>query len=267
MTRQDNQDRILSILRSSEIVQIRELSETLGVSRETIRKDVYELESRGLLTKVRGGAVLTRTNSETAYDLRKTTNREGKKAIARSAAQLIHPGDTVFLDYGTSTFILAEELLDAKGITVVTNALPIVNRLVVNKDITIVMPGGVVRTNENSLYGPLTARNLDHLFMNIGFFGAAGIDEYAGVTNQNAFESAVSTQALSKCQKAVLLVDHSKFGVIATNKVADLEDVDVIITNRPIPPEFDGKLTELGVSTRISVDDADSTETRKKQKL
>jgi len=252
-------------LRSSEVVQIRELSEALGVSRETIRKDVYELERRGLLTKVRGGAVLTRSNSETPYDLRKTTNLEAKKAIAQSAAELIRPGDTVFLDYGTSTFMLAEELLDAQDITVVTNALPIINRLVVNRNIAIVVPGGVIRTNENSLYGPLTARNLDHLFMNIGFFGAAGIHQEAGITNQNPFESAVSTQALSKCQKVVVLVDYSKFGVIATNKVADLRDVDVITTDRAIPADFDAKFTELGVSARISVDG--SAEVDRKQTL
>lgn len=260
MTRQGNQSRILSILQSSEVIQIRELSEALGVSRETIRKDVYELESKGLLTKVRGGAVLTRTNSETAYDLRKTTNQEAKRAIARSAAKLVQPGDTIFLDYGTTTYMLAEELFGASEITVVTNALPIVNRLVANKSITIVVPGGVIRTNENSLYGPLTARNLDHIFMTIGFFGAAGIDENAGITNQNSFESAVSTQALSKCQKVVALVDHSKFGVIAMNKVADLQDIDVVTTDHAIPPGLSAKLSDLGITARIAAEES-QTET------
>lgn len=235
MNLKERHDRILSRLRANETVEIGELSKVLDVSRETVRKDLYELERDGLLTKVRGGAILTSSNVESAYDLRKAKDADAKKAIARLAASLIQPGDTVFLDYGTTSFMVAEELLQFEGITVVTNTLPIVNLLISNTNIAIMIPGGIVRTNENSLYGPLAARNMENLFMDIGFFGCAGIDARAGITNHNLFETSFSTLAMEHCKKVVLLADHTKFDVVAAHKTTTPIDVDLIITDEAAP--------------------------------
>ena len=252
MNLKERHDRILARLRANETVEIGELSKVLEVSRETVRKDLYELERDGLLTKVRGGAILTSGDVETAYDLRKAKDAEAKKAIARLAAGLIQPGDTVFLDYGTTSFMVAEELLLFEGITVVTNTLPIVNLLIPNTSISIMIPGGIVRTNENSLYGPFGARNMDHLFMNIGFFGCAGIDTRAGITNHNMFETSFSTLAMEHCQKVVLLADHTKFDVVAAHKTAIPEDVDLIITDEAVPSATVLALQKAGADIQIA---------------
>lgn len=232
MNVQERHDRILTLLQTRDMVEIAELSTSLDVSRETVRKDLYDLERNGLLTKVRGGAVLAAPGkAETAYDLRKGEESSAKKAIAKIAASLVQPGDTVFLDYGTTTFMVAEELEFAEGITVISNALPIINRLVANTEITLIVPGGIVRTNENSLYGPLTANNTSSLFPTIGFFGCGGIDAVAGVTNHNIFETEISRIAIANSHRAVLLADHTKFGQVAANKAADFSDLATVITD------------------------------------
>lgn len=252
MNLKERHDRILSMLRAAEMVEIGELCRSLDVSRETVRKDLYELERDGLLIKVRGGAVLTSSNVESAYDLRKAKHTAAKKAIARLAAMVIQPGDTVFLDYGTTTFMLAEELLSAEGITVVTNALPIVNKLLSNTSITLMIPGGIVRANENSLYGPLTARNMEHLFMNVGFFGCGGIDARAGITNHNIFETSISSRAIEQCRKVVMLADHTKFDVVAVNKTADLRQIDLLITDHAASAATVSELAEMGVEVQVA---------------
>lgn len=252
MNLKERHNRILAILRESETVEIGELCRSLDVSRETVRKDLYELERDGLLTKVRGGAVLTSANTESAYDLRKAKHTAEKQAIARVAATLIKPGDSVFLDYGTTTFMLADELLAAEGITVVTNALPIVLKLLPNTNITLMIPGGIVRLNENSLYGPLTARNMENLFMNIGFFGCGGVDARAGVTNHNIFETSISSHGIEQCQNVVMLADHTKFNVVAANKTADLDQIDLLITDHAAPADTVSALSALGLTVQLA---------------
>lgn len=252
MNVQERHQRILSLLRTRDAVEIGELCKALDVSRETVRKDLYELEGDGLLTKVRGGAVLNAGKVESAYDLRKDTEARSKRAIVAEAVKLIEPGDTVFLDYGTTTYMLAEELASVDDITVVTNALPIANLLVTYPGITVMIPGGVVHTNENSLYGPLTDRNMRSMFMNIGFFGCAGVDLRAGITNHNMFENAISRLGIEHSQRVITLADHTKFGLIAENKTADLEGIDQLITDERAPIEVLDELKHRGVKTTIA---------------
>lgn len=231
MNSTDRHEQILNLLRTRTSVQIVELSDALEVSRETVRKDLTELDQQGLLTKVRGGAISKGTTTESAYDARSRKNKLAKQEIAARAAHYVDEGMSIFLDYGTTTYMLAAELMNYHQLTVVTNALPIANLLSTARGVTIIIPGGVLRSNENSLYGPPTLRNLDHLNMDIGFFGCAGVDPEAGVTNHHMFETSVSTHALGRCRRRVLLADSSKLGVIAANTTARLSDFDYLISD------------------------------------
>lgn len=248
----DRQNRILTLLKTQEAVAIADLSKALRVSRETVRKDLYELETAGLLTKVRGGAVLTASNAETAYDLRRGKQSEAKEAIAKAAAEQVNTGDTVYLDYGTTNYMVAAALLHHDDITVVTNALPTVEQLLGNPSITVMTTGGIVRRNENSLYGPLTARGLRTLHMDIGFFGCTGVDPRFGFTNPNQFESEISSLAIERCDQAVMVVDHSKFGVTAAHHVADFADIDLLITDQATPPHLLAQLESDGLQVHVA---------------
>ena len=144
----ERKDYILTILDTKHSVRINELSKELKVTRETIRRDLYTLEDEGRIKKIHGGAVLESPSGETDYEKRKIEKRLEKERIAKTAVSYIEEGDSIYLDYGTTTLALAQEIAKLKNITVVTNTIPIINTLIKNKTIDILIPGGVVRNNE-----------------------------------------------------------------------------------------------------------------------
>lgn len=227
----NRKEQILGILREKKSVRILDLSKQLGVSRETVRKDIVEMEEEGLLKKTYGGAVLDEANTETAYERRRSENEEEKKAIAERAYQFIEPGDTIYLDYGTSSYSLAKKLVGFEGLTVVTNSIPIVNLLIHSSGIELIILGGNVRKNEDSLFGSFGLNNAKEVFVDFGFFGCAGIDINSGITNYHMGEIEISKMMVEHSKTVILLADDSKFGKSALYKTSNIEEIDMIITN------------------------------------
>jgi len=223
-------DEILNILREKKSVRILDLSKQLKVSRETVRKDINEMEHEGLLKKTYGGAVFDEANVETDYERRKSENQEEKELIAERAFQFIEPGDTIYLDYGTSTYALAQKLVDFENLTVVTNSIPIVDLLIRSSGIQLIILGGNVRKNEDSLFGTFGLNNANEIFVDIGFFGCAGISPNAGLTNYHMGEIEISKRMIHHSSTVILLADETKFGKSALYKTVELEDLDIIIT-------------------------------------
>lgn len=228
---EDRKEKILSILREKKSVRILDLSKQLRVSRETVRKDIVEMEEEGLLKKTYGGAVLDEANTETDYERRRSENEKEKLAIADRAYQFIEEGDTIYLDYGTSCYALAQALIDVKELTVVTNSIPIVNLLIHSPGIELIILGGNIRKNEDSLFGSFGLNNAKEIFVDLGFFGCAGIDLYSGVTNYHMGEIEISKMMMQHSKTAILLTDETKFGKSALYKTAKIEELDHIITN------------------------------------
>lgn len=227
----DRKDKILEILREKKSVRILDLSKQLRVSRETVRKDIVEMEEEGLLKKTYGGAVLDEANTETDYERRRSENEEDKLVIGERAYQFIEPGDTIYLDYGTSSYSLAKKLVGFDGLTVVTNSIPIVNLLIHSPGIELIILGGHVRKNEDSLFGSFGLNNANEIFVDIGFFGCAGLDVHSGVTNYHMGEIEISKMMLNHSKTVILLADETKFGKSALYKTSNIEDIDIIITN------------------------------------
>lgn len=232
MNAEERKKEIIALLKAKEnrSVRIQELSKLLKVTRETIRKDLYNLAEEGLIKKTHGGAILESKNSETEYEKRREEAEEAKRKIAKAAVSYIEEGDIIYLDYGTTVFELAEEIVNLKKITVVTNSLPIINRLLENSSIEIVVLGGQVRRNEASLYGNFAKQNIRNIYVNIGFFGCSGIDVRAQITNHHIDESVISREMIKRSQTSILLADQSKFGNISLNQIANFKDIDTIIT-------------------------------------
>lgn len=221
---------ILDILKEKKSVRILDLSKLLRVSRETIRKDIMEMEEEGLLKKTYGGAVLDEANTETDYERRRAENEENKEKIAERAYQFIESGDTIYLDYGTSTYALAKKLVDFDDLTVVTNSIPIVNLLIHSPGIQLIILGGNVRKNEDSLFGTFGLNNAKEIFVDLGFFGCAGIDIKSGITNYHMGEIEISKVMVANSKTVTLLADETKIGKSALYKTSNLEDVDILIT-------------------------------------
>jgi len=231
---QERKKIILEKLNEEGIVRIAHLSKLLKTSRETVRKDLYELEKENLIKKVHGGAVRDISNQETAYEKRISDHEEGKKLISQQAVSYIENGDTIYLDYGTTTYQLAKLLHKFTNITVITNSIPIVNVLMRYEGIQIVIPGGILRKNEGALVGAFANDNINKIFADIGFFGCAGIEAKNGLTNFHMDESEVSKKMMKQSQTTIVLAHSSKIGITALNHVANLNTIDIIITDEKL---------------------------------
>ncbi|ELB05486.1 MULTISPECIES: DeoR/GlpR family DNA-binding transcription regulator [Enterococcus] len=251
MRQKERKEVILADLRENKTVRILNLSKKLSVSRETIRKDLSQLEESSVLKKVHGGAVMDSHSEETDYEKRKRENWDAKVRIAKKALTYIEPGDTLYLDYGTTILALAQELakLDDFPLTILTNSLPIVNLLLPKQKMTIIIPGGITRQNEASLYGPFGQKNMNDVFVTLGFFSCGGIDCRAAITNHHIGEGMFSKQMMQHSQTTFLLADCSKFGNVALNRIADLNQLDVVITDF----KDDGSYREVFTSQGIDI--------------
>lgn len=227
----NRQEKILDIIKEKKSVRILDLSKQLKVSRETVRRDILEMEERGLLKKTYGGAVLDEANIETAYDRRQSENELEKKSIGKRAYKYIERGDTIYLDYGTTSFALAKKLVGFEELVVVTNSIPIVNLLIHSPGIELIILGGNVRKNEDSLFGSFGLNNAKEIFVDIGFFGCAGVDVSSGITNYHLGEIEISKLMVKHSKTAILLADETKFGKSALYKTSNIDDIDTIITN------------------------------------
>ncbi|MEZ5097868.1 MAG: DeoR/GlpR family DNA-binding transcription regulator [Nocardioides sp.] len=245
--------RIQSALDSPESpggVSVRELTELLGVSQATVRRDLEDLERSGLVRRTHGGAVLV---SELPRPDRESRQVAQKRAIAAAALDLVQPGSTYFLGGGTTTLQLAG-LLDDLDVTVVTNSIPIATRLADGRARVVVI-GGTLRTPELSMVGPRAAEAIRAYRAEIAFLGAPALDAECGFTQDGDAEAATDTAFLEMARRAVLLVDHTKLGRVSTTYVAPLTSIDTVVTDAAADPLQVRAMTAAG--TRVLVAGAD----------
>ncbi|MDF1489331.1 DeoR/GlpR family DNA-binding transcription regulator [Tessaracoccus caeni] len=249
---EERQSEIAKLIQSKKRVKALALSQLFDVSVETIRKDLLDLQEQGVLVRVHGGAQIRPVEQESAYERRRAVKAAAKEAIAKKVITMIEEGSTIYLDYGTTTYALAAELFASqRRVRVITNSMPIANLLGESDVIETILLGGIVRRNERSLFGPMAEKALDATYMDIGFFGCAGVHPAAGVTNHHAFEAATSYKAMTHCSTVAVLADSQKLETIAVNRLADLSDIDVLVTDDTPSPELSAALELADVTVTI----------------
>jgi len=235
-SRQDDRRlQILGLIRDTAFVRARDLSDRFGVSIVTVRADLDELARRGEIRRVRGGAVpVLRHPAETPYEARRDAYAAEKAAIARAAAALIEPGDTVLLDVGTTTMAIAREIVarpDLEQLTVVTHGLNIAFALERSiPRVQVIVTGGSLRPLQHSLVDPLAGLVLDRLRASIAFVGADGIHPDHGISTTNLPEAQMKQRLVAAANRRVVVADASKFSRQALVRVCDLADVELILT-------------------------------------
>ena len=256
-------DRILALLRDNDFVRVADLSNRFEVSEVTVRTDLDMLEARGMLRRVRGGAVPCATPTvERTFDAAKVIDAEQKRAIARHAAQLVTPGDTIVLDVGTTTTAIAHALAarrDLTDVTVFTSSLTIALTLEdATPNLTVVVTGGTLRPKQHSLVEPLAGLVLGSIHVGTAFIGCNGVDVDRGITNVNLPETEVKKLILQASHRRVVCADASKLGQVSLAHVCDLEDIDLLVTDAGAEPAtvdvfretgLDVVLAELGTDT------------------
>jgi DeoR family transcriptional regulator, fructose operon transcriptional repressor len=208
------------------------LAQELGVSIETVRRDLLALESEGAIRRVYGGVARVATSAaEPPFASRLAQNAEGKQMMAAHAVQMIQPGSTVAFDVGTSVAEVAKQLPANFHGRVVTTSLLVATELADREGIELIVVGGRVRGGDLACYGPEVVSGLRNYYYGVAFVGSAGVDPVAGLTDHYREEAAARRSILANSDETFVLADSSKLRMIAPVKVCDLSEVTAVITD------------------------------------
>lgn len=247
-------EKMKQIVQSRGAVRVSDLCHELNVSAVTVRNDLSQLEKQGVLARSHGGAVALEP-SKLGYE-RPFREQEGlfaaeKERIGRLAASLVCDGDVVIFDVGTTTTQVARHLSDNRRVVVVTNSLNIALELERFPQVRVLVMGGTLRPLQHSLVNPYATLLLSQVHADKLFLGCNGISTVAGVTNANLQEAEVK-QAMIKAAKAVIVVaDGSKIGVVAAAHIANLTEIDVLITDKSASQQELAKISEEGIQIHV----------------
>lgn len=229
---------ILEIARREGKVTVEGLATHFGVTLQTIRRDLTDLAEAGRLQRVHGGAVLTSGTSNIGYEERRSLHLEAKQAIARACAAEIPNGISLFLNIGTSTEAVAEELLQHENLMLVTNNMNVANIMVANPSCEIIVTGGQLRRADGGLVGNLAANTIRQFKFDLAVIGCSALDREGDLLDFDIQEVAVSQTILRQSRKTFLVSDHTKFARSAPARIASLADIDVFFTDVPLPPDL-----------------------------
>lgn len=244
--------RILELLHERQVMRVAALSELLSVSEVTIRRDLEALERRGLVERTHGGAVLVhRMRAEPRYLEAIVTHAEEKRAIGRAAAALVQPGETIFLNGGTTTLEVFRHL-QAVDVRVVTNHVGMALESI-DRDIEVLVVGGRFRAPSSSLVGPFATDALRRIHADRAFIGVEGLSLRSGLTTPSSEEAEIARLMIERTRGEVTVVaDHSKLGTIADFVIAPLEEVDRLVVDAGIEDEYREQLRAAEVDVLVA---------------
>ncbi len=241
--------RILEILRGELIIRGTRLSELLGVSEMTIRRDLDELERQGLVERTHGGAILRqeRVDGKFFYHRSREQNPGQKRSIALRAATLIEPNDVVYIGEGYTAAQIVRHVDPHRPMTLFTNNLGVLPEAAETAAEIILLPG-VYDADTQSLAGPLTLEMIEQINADKVFLGADGLSLKTGMTTPNLDIAVIERCMIRHTRgKVIVMAEHAKFGMVARVAIAPMERIDVIITNREIPADFREDLEKLKI--------------------
>lgn len=243
----ERRQQIVQLLEKQGSVRVSALAANYGVTEETIRRDLEDLERAGLLRRTYGGAVAWRgTGYESPYDTRREQQLNEKLSIAKKAAELVANGETLFLDASTTTLYLARQLLGKRDLTVITNSIQIVSELGGKRGLNVIATGGVLRDRSLSCVGPLAARVLREYHPDWAFVSCKGFSLEKGLLDTNDLEVELKRLAIANARESVALVDSSKFQQPALLQIGPVEIISKLVTDR-MDSKMQQELTSRGV--------------------
>ncbi len=230
-------EKILAMLEKEDRLVTKDLPKLLNTTTVTIRKDLALLEQRGLLKRTHGGAIkVKKLFKGQALNEKEKINLGQKRRIVKKAAQMIQEGDTILLDSGSTTSLIAKEIKGMKNITVITNAINIANDLV-DSELEVILVGGSLIKDTSTLVGPLADETLRKISCDKLFMGVDGVDFNVGLTTPNILEAHTSRVMMSIAGEVILVVDETKFGRRSLGVISKLKDIDKIITTKVLSPK------------------------------
>jgi DeoR family fructose operon transcriptional repressor len=223
---------ILNSLSTADSISVQELIDHCKVSAVTIRRDLTELERRGLIARSYGRIHrLQSVDHLIAFDARANLMVKEKNELCRRAASFIRAGDILFVDCGTTMSYLAQYIRDIPNLHVITNSLPLMSALIDAKGIRVNLIGGEVDPDRKAVYGPVAERQIADYHADKAFIGADGVSTKNGLSSDHERESAVTRRMMQSADSVFLLCDHSKLEKDSYIRFADLSAIDCLVTD------------------------------------
>ena len=253
MYAEERQRWIVERARAGGRVEVAALATELGVTTETVRRDLTTLERHALLRRVHGGAIpIERLGFEPALAARDSVLTAEKERIARMALAELPAEGSILLDAGTTTARLADALPADRELVVLTNALPIAMSLSVRPNITVLMVGGRVRGRTQAAVDAWALHALADSYVDVAFIGANGISPERGLTTPDTTESAVKRAMIGAARRSVVLADHTKVGQDHLSRFAALDEIDTLITDSGLDAHMADDLRSRGLKVLLA---------------
>ncbi|MEA3441842.1 MAG: DeoR/GlpR family DNA-binding transcription regulator [Chloroflexota bacterium] len=246
--KEERQGQIRAMVEEQGRVIVPELSAYFSVSEATIRRDLEELDSQGLIRRTHGGAVrVDKAPKEPPILNRMGDQQDEKTRIGKAAVELIKDGETVFLGSGTTVIQVAQNLPTDIHLTVITNSLPVVNELATHPGIELIVIGGMLRQSELSMVGHVAEQSVREFRADRVILGMYAIDVSCGFTNDYPPEIMTDRAIIDISPQLIVLADHSKFSRVSSMLVAPVTAAQVIITDQATPQTIIDELREKGI--------------------
>ena len=244
---------VMKELQETGSANIIELAQRLNVSTMTIRRDLQQFAEEGLVTMEHGGAVF---NSGSLHDhsmvMKQGEAIDEKRKIAKQCAELIRDGQSIFLDAGTTCAEIARLIASRRHITVITHSLLVANALSVSSDASLIMCPGVYREKSMAFMGQMTDEYLHRFKIDLLFLGVEGVDLGHGVSVQDINDGFTKKKLIEQADRVICAADSGKFGKELFCRIADLDQIDTIVTDNGLDEDMREAYAEKGVQLIIS---------------
>ena len=230
------------------------LARRLGVSDETVRRNIKSLQKTGLVRKVHGGVLLTEnmTITEKPFQARMNKHAEVKKRLATETAQMISDGDSLFLDIGSTTAYVAQALRGHKNLFVVTNSLAVAHTLAAHNNNRVFMAGGELRPHDGGAFGKDAISFIRRFSVQFAVLSVGAVNARLGFMLHDLFEADLSCEAASRARTRIIVADSSKFGQNAPITMLSQADFDILITDQEPDADIAEMLARNEVNTVIA---------------
>lgn len=250
--RLDRLSRIENYIMQQKQVSLENLADKFQLSINTVRRDVIELENRGCIQRVRGGAVAKGpVRSPEEIGSRQQQNSDAKRLIGKLAAELVQSGQTIFIDAGSTTRNIVPYLIEKHNITIITNSVNVLVEATKLTAATLIVLGGEYSATSDSFHSYTSIEDMTNFNFDISFLGTTGISIDGGLTTATFMEAKFKTTAMKRAKKSVVVADQSKYGLRSTSKFAELSDASVLVADSPLPREMHLYCQEQGISVIV----------------
>ena len=248
MNTRERRTALLDIIKEQKKVNVKKLADDFHVTTMTIRRDLKRLATENIVTLVHGGAIYNEGGLALAsVGARALRNQRDKMELGKYCAGLVQEGNAIYLDSGSTCMSIAAALIGRKNIAILTNSLAVMNILAGSTGLQLFSMGGIFDYGTNGFFGDLTCRMIRGFRIDLAFLGVSSLSLEGGVMSPTAKDQAVKKTLFESARRRIVVVDHTKIGHESFLRIADLCDVDTLVTDKKADKDFIAGARHQGV--------------------